>query len=208
VYVSGNIVGPPGTNTILSNQYSTSLVQQITGENGDEEGAIPNSWIRNSPMPASNNWPITVTATTSLDSTLLPLIGNSQHLDCNGNWVNHQDAQDARIIAQYKNGGSGGLWPNGVFYDGVYYLNSSAAPNLPSTCPSGNTCLPFPPIQSPWTDNPVTGFPVCTESQNDGIPDAYKTANGLSLTDPNLWKTIDPAVGYTYLEIYLDHLKP
>jgi hypothetical protein len=209
VYVSGNITGPPGTNTVQANQYATSMVQMITGENGNEEGAIPTSWIRNSPMPASNNWPIAITPATSLDSVLLPIVGNSQHLDCLGNWVNHQDAQDARIISQYQNGGSGGFWPNAVTYDGVYYLyNATYAPQLPKTCPSGQTCLPFPNLQSPWTDNPVTGFPVCTESQNDGIPDAWKTQYGLSTTNPNLWSMIDQAVGYTFLEVYLDHLKP
>jgi hypothetical protein len=44
----------------------------------------------------------------------------------------------------------------------------------------------------------------CVESLNDGIPDQWKTARGLSLTDAGLNARIDPTTGYTYLEDYLD----
>jgi hypothetical protein len=100
-----------------------------------------------------------------------PPPGNSQHVDCNGNWVSHRDSADSRVISQYKNRSSGGFRPNGVVDAGSF-----AIPN---------------PISN-WTDQPVTGFSVCTESLHDGIPDQWKSNQGLSTTDPNLYKTVAP----------------
>jgi pectate lyase len=43
----------------------------------------------------------------------------------------------------------------------------------------------------------------CTESLPDGIPDQWKTDQGLSLTDTTLWRRTAPN-GYTFLENYLN----
>jgi hypothetical protein len=40
---------------------------------------------------------------------MAPSWGNSLGLDCDSNWISHQDSQDARIIAQYQARGSGNL---------------------------------------------------------------------------------------------------
>jgi len=111
---------------------------------------------------------------------LIPIVGNSQHLDCTGNWVSHRDAADARAINQYKTGGKGGFWPNAMTQ-------------------AGATSIPDP--TSDYQDHPVTsGFQVCTESMHDGIPDQWKSKRGLSTTDPNLHKTKAPN-GYTWRTI-------
>jgi pectate lyase len=174
-YLSGNI--GPNLSDPSGNQYL--MASQIDGENGDETGSIPSAWIRSSPMSAPA-FPIKADPVGSLDDVLLGTIGNSQHLDCSGNWISHRDSADARIVNQYKTRGNGGYWPNGL---------TSADDSIPT--PS-----------SPWTDQPVTNFSACTESQHDGIPDQWKTAHGLSTTDPNLHKSTAPN-GYTYLENYL-----
>jgi len=181
VYVSGNIFGGAGTNSVNSDQYG-SLVAQITGENGDETGPIPGSWQRSGPMDASNAFPIVPDPADELDSILLGTIGNSQHLDCSGNWVSHRDAADSRIVQQYQNGGSGGFWPNGVTFTGQ---------------------ASFPQPNSNWQDNPVTNFTACTESLHDGIPDQWKAAKGLSTTDATLHQKVAPN-GYTWLENYIN----
>jgi len=181
VYVAGNIYGGHGANTVNSDQYG-QLVNQITGENGNETGPIPSTWARLSPMPASNIFPIVPDPAASLDAILLPTIGNSQHLDCNGNWVSHRDAADTRILAQYQSGGSGGYWPNGVTF-------------------TGQATIPQP--TADWQDAPVVNGPPCVESLRDGIPDQWKKNNKLSTTDSNLYKKIDKKTGYTYLEEYL-----
>ena len=115
-YMSGNIFGNAGDNTVNADQWG-ELAVTISGESAQTEdgGPVPSSWQRNSAMPASNNFPIVPDPATQLDSILLPTIGNSQHLDCNGNWVSHRDAADTahrravsirrkrRLLAQRRN---------------------------------------------------------------------------------------------------------
>jgi hypothetical protein len=177
VYLSGNI----GPNQSNPNGDQSVLANEIDGENGNEVGPLPSSWMRNGPM-SDPTFPIVADSASNLDGVLLPSVGNSQHVDCSGNWVSHRDSADSRVINQYKNQGSGGFWPNGVVDAGSF-----SVPN-----PTSN-----------WTDQPVTGFSACTESLHDGIPDQWKSNQGLSTTDPNLYKTIAPN-GYTYLENYLN----
>jgi len=183
-YVAGNICR--GDTSPAADQWGR-CTQQINGENGNEIGPVPVSWQRGTSQDAQYTFPITHDAASSLDSLLLPTAGNSQHLDCNGNWVSHRDQSDKRIITQYQTKGQGGFWPNGVTYAG-----------LPTT---PGFVLPTP--TSSWTDVPVTaGFQACQESQHDGIPDTWKTAKGYSTTDPNVRNQV-ASNGYTVLENYL-----
>ncbi len=176
VYLSGNI--GPNLSDPAGNQYL--MAAEIKGENGAEEGAVPSSWIRSSPMPAPA-FPISADPVANLDTVLLATVGNSQHLDCNGKWVSHRDSADQRIVTQYQTHAAGGYWPNGLTLT--------------------TTSLPTP--KSAWSDQPVTNFTACTESLHDGIPDQWKSSQGLSTTDPNLYKTTAPN-GYTYLENYMN----
>jgi hypothetical protein len=177
-YVSGNI--GHGRTTPNVDQIG-ELTYQITGENGNEiNGHLPSSWLRNSPLAASNAFPIIPDPATNLTNILAPTVGNSQHLDCVGTWMSHRDAADARIVSEVQNHGTGGFWPNGV---------------------AGGASIPVP--LPDWQDHPITGFPVCQQSMHDGISDEWKTAHGLSTTDPNLFNEIAPN-GYTYLENYLN----
>lgn len=192
VFVSGNIGGNFGANTVNSDQYG-QLVQQITGENGDETGPIPGAWERGSPMAASNSFPIVPDLAANLDTILLPTVGDSIHLDCNGNQVSHRNSVDQRIIKQYQTGGSGGYWPNGMTDTGL--INGQNGFTLPH--PTAN-----------WVDPVVSVGTACVESLHDGIPDQWKTLNHLSTTDPTLWKTPNQKNGYTYLENYLNGMTP
>jgi pectate lyase len=181
-YLSGNVA--MGDSSPASDQWKYAV--QVTGENGSEMGAMPTGWRRSSPL-ADGTYPISEDSTANLDNVMLPTIGNSQHLDCQGNWVSHRDAADTRIVNQYKNKSGGGFWPNGL--------------TSPITNQTSSSQLPTP--LSDWTDQPVTNFSACTESLHDGIPDQWKTLKGLSTTDPNLHKETAPN-GYTWLDNYLD----
>lgn len=238
-YLSGNIFGAFGDNTVNANQWG-DLGIAIAGEDATSENSVldpnnefclnsvanggaglpqfsgvpvPSSWQRTSPMAASNAFPIVPDSANQLDNIMLSTVGNSRHLTVDSTgasvWVTHRDAQDTRIINQYGSGGSGGFWPNGVTYAGIFYLrNATWAPNLPTSCPGGQTCLPFPDLQPNWQDvTPISGTP-CTSSLHDGICDAWKVKYGLSTTNVNLYKTIDPAVGLPYLEVFADGLVP
>jgi pectate lyase len=195
-YMSGNIWGPPGTNTVNANPWSLAVA--TNGENAQSETdpnppgglcpqatntpgiPVPSSWQRSSPM-SPGAFPIVADPAATLDTLLLPTVGASQHLDCNGNWFSHRDPQDKRILQQYQTGAAGGYWPNGVTFAGQ--------PTFPPPLPN-------------WTDTPVVNGTVCVESQHDGIPDQWKKANGYSTTDPNLHNQV-LASGYTILETYL-----
>jgi hypothetical protein len=44
------------------------------------------------------------------------------------------------------------------------------------------------------------------DSDNDGVPDAWETAHGMNPRDPRDTNAVDPASGYTKLELYLNDL--
>jgi hypothetical protein len=178
-FIEGN-VGPNQPDP-KGDQYL--MVSHITGENGRENGPIPDSWKRKTPLPATK-FPIVADPVDRLDSILLPTVGNSQQLDCDGGWVSRRDQADTRIIEQYKSKGPGGFWPNGITATGV-------------------AALPLPDPESNWKDKPIMTGTVCTESLHDGIPDQWKKRNGLSTTKKDLFKTLAPD-GYTILEHYLN----
>jgi len=60
-------------------------------------------------------------------------------------------------------------------------------------------------------ENEVGGWPAYAsgeppaDSAHDGIPDDWKKAHGLSLTNPNVSNVLN-AEGYTWLEVYLNSL--
>jgi pectate lyase len=85
-------------------QVSMTAQGAECGENCDpnSEGPWPSDWLRSTPLPAEQ-FPIVADDVSNLDNVLLPTVGNSQQLDCNGNWVNKRDTMDARIIGVYQN---------------------------------------------------------------------------------------------------------
>lgn len=100
-------------------------------------------------------------------------VGNSQTITCAGTFSSNRNSQDQRVIDQFLN-----------------FLNSNP------------TATPGDYYHGQHTDPFLSGS-LCTSSLGDGIADQWKTNNGLSTTDVNLWKTISPN-GYTYLENYLN----
>ena len=147
---------------------------------------IPGGWYRSTPQ-AAYTFPITQDSAENLDNILLPTIGNSQHLDCLGNFVNNRDSQDTRIISQYL-AATGGA-PIGTTNGGV---DSSPNYNGPTV---NNGANPSPTI-APGT--------ACVETLHDGIPDAWRSRYGISRAG----SAVDPATGYTTLEEYLDGIVP
>ncbi|MBV9888959.1 MAG: hypothetical protein JO119_20635 [Acidobacteria bacterium] len=179
VFVSGNI----GPNQYNPNGDQYAMVAHITGENGRENGQIPQQWKRYVPLPPTD-FPIAADPAANLDAILLPTVGNSQHLNCSGAWVAHRDDADNRIINQYKSQAPGGYWPNGI-------------------TASGREAMPIPSPTASWQDKPVVSGSACAESQHDGIPDEWKTQQHLKTTDRDLHNKV-AADGYTILEHYLD----
>ena len=69
-------------------------------DNGDIIGATPMEWRRDEPLPVAGR-PITVRHVDQLESHLLPILGASRRLDCEGNWVENRDEADARVVDEY-----------------------------------------------------------------------------------------------------------
>jgi hypothetical protein len=65
------------------------------GRPGSEQalpvGLMPSSWFRNTPL-SPEQFPIIADPVANLNTVLTPTVGNSQGLDCDGNWVGHRDA--------------------------------------------------------------------------------------------------------------------
>jgi pectate lyase len=70
-------------------------------ESGVRSVPAPIEWRRNAPLPPKGV-PITIRPVTDLENHLLPIVGASRRLDCEGNWVLTRDAADLRIIEQYR----------------------------------------------------------------------------------------------------------
>jgi hypothetical protein len=99
VYLLGN----KGPNQPNPSGDQWAMASKITGENGKEVGPVPLNWRRPIPLPAEE-FPITADDANNLENVLFPTVGDSQRLDCDGNWVTKRDAVDIRLITEYKNG--------------------------------------------------------------------------------------------------------
>ena len=127
LYLAGNLgwnqPDPFGDQWVMS--------RRVTGENGTESGEIPASWRRASPLPQTP-LPITVEPVDrikAVSGSILPTVGASRRLDCQGAWVANRDAVDSRLIAEYLAG------------DGLSspFKNEQEAGGLP-TITAGSAC--------------------------------------------------------------------
>ena len=110
LYVAGNkgrwyVTDPDGDNWpmvrhMVGGPHGTVTDTSINGH-------APVEWRRDNPLPSPHGIPIRVLHADDLERALLPWVGASRRLDCEGNWVANRDLQDERVIEQYfSNGGS------------------------------------------------------------------------------------------------------
>jgi pectate lyase len=109
LYLANNLGTHNSSVTTVPNDGGQKAMTSQGWEGGDRGGDIPNSWFRSSPLQ-SETFPINADSVTDLENVMLNIVGNSQHLDCSGNFVGNRDSQDARVINQYKSGGSGNFF--------------------------------------------------------------------------------------------------
>lgn len=97
----------PVTN-VVNDSGQKSLTSQGT-EAGDLNSAMPSSWFRSTPNP-TEQFPIVAEPVTNIDNSVLPEVGQSHRLDCNGNMVSNRNIEDQRIISTYQAKGVGQLY--------------------------------------------------------------------------------------------------
>jgi pectate lyase len=97
------LIGNRGPNQPNPSGDQWAMARKITGENGKEVGPVPTTWRRAFPLPVED-FPIVADDTNNLENVVFAAVGDSQRLDCNGNWVLNRDAVDTRLISEYKSG--------------------------------------------------------------------------------------------------------
>jgi pectate lyase len=97
------LLGNKGPNQQNPKGDQWAMTNRITGENGKEIGPIPPQWRRPIPLPPED-FPISTDDVNNLESPVFAAVGDSQRVDCNGNWVPRRDAVDTRLIAEYHEG--------------------------------------------------------------------------------------------------------
>jgi hypothetical protein len=137
-------------------------------------------WIRRitlAHLVSSREQSTAITQYNAFEGSLLAIlstVGNSQRLDCNGNWVNKRDAHDARVIADFK-AGTGKLISSPSEVGGYLTID----PGTP-----------------------------CKDADNDGMPDAWESANGLNPGSASDALSDADGDGYTNLEEFLNGTNP
>lgn len=149
--------------------------QVSNSNNGPETGPVPTSWRRSTPLPNTTH-PIVADPVANLEAIVLPIVGASRRLDCNGNWVGNRDTNDAKMITQYQ-------------------TNTGPSAFPPRAVGAENQYGGFPVI--------AAGTP-CQDTDHDGMPDQWETLKRLNPNNPADRNTVAPAnSGYTNLEVYL-----
>lgn len=98
IYLSGNI--GPNQSDAAGDQWL--MARQICcSDNGSEVGDIPAAWRRASPLP-NTTYPIASEPVANLDTTILPTVGASRRLACDGSWAAARDSVDTRLVNQYQ----------------------------------------------------------------------------------------------------------
>lgn len=105
LYVAGNkgrfyVTNPDADNWPMVRRLTT-------GPHGSEGGVAPTEWRRHTPLPPPHGIPISIVHANDVEDLLLPWVGASRRLDCEGNWVLNRDSQDKRVIAEYFANGGG-----------------------------------------------------------------------------------------------------
>ena len=102
-YVSGNRgmisgMSPEKDNWPFTREIGSNWNSGVIGN------PAPMEWRRTEPLRPAG-FPIAIRHVDELEDHLLPIVGASRRLDCEGNWVPARDAVDERLVEQYRRDG-------------------------------------------------------------------------------------------------------
>ncbi|RKP55158.1 hypothetical protein D7Z26_08020 [Cohnella endophytica] len=170
IYLSGNV----GWNQTNPSGNQWLLTSKIAWENEPETGAaIPASWKRTTPLP-NTTYPIAAEPVGNIEDSILPTVGASQRISCDGAWVPARDSVDTRLINQYQTN------------TGINFIitNESQVGGYPT----------------------IAGGTPCTDTDNDGMPDAWEISNFGNLNQTSNGDFNND--GYTNLEKFMNGMLP
>ncbi|MGZ3746419.1 MAG: hypothetical protein ACXWRE_03650 [Pseudobdellovibrionaceae bacterium] len=97
IFLAGNMgwsqPNPSGDQSLLANK--------VIAYNGDDAGPLPSLWTRLTAL-TNTPYPIIAESVNNLEQSLLPHVGASRRLACDGSWVANRDSVDIRLINQYQ----------------------------------------------------------------------------------------------------------
>jgi pectate lyase len=166
IYVQGNI----GWNQSDPTGDPWRMTTMETREDGVDNGAIPDSYLRSGPLP-SGFAPIAADPANTLEGLLLPTVGASQRLDCSGRWIDNRDSVDARLVDEYQSN-------HGTSVQIKHHDDIGGFPTL-------------------------AGGSACTDTDRDGMPNAYELSHGLKYYDASDANLDSNGNGITNIEEYL-----
>ncbi len=133
LYVAGNRGLQSGMNPGEDNWLYTREAGPTA--NSGVIGPTPLGWRRHEPLP-DTPIPITVRHVDEIEAHILPIVGASKRLDCQGNWVPNRDSADERVVEEYLNN-QGTLTESGQGEE-VYGGYPALAPGTPCKDSSGD----------------------------------------------------------------------
>jgi len=83
------------------NQWVMVYESPFTNAWGTSLTPAPTSWQRTTPLPKTT-YPVIAEPVGGLEANMLPTVGASQRLACDGSWVSARDSVDTRLINQYQ----------------------------------------------------------------------------------------------------------
>jgi hypothetical protein len=127
--VSASMPGPPSL-YLSGNNGPNGSDWQLTGEVRSEGGCevtspVESSWRRSSAL-ADPTFPIVADASSTLDSVLIGLVGNSRYVSCDGTWTSRRGTEDAAMIHEYQTKATGSLWTAPSGYQTAPVANGTA----------------------------------------------------------------------------------
>ena len=161
-YMSGNVCDQGADWTCAA---------QVTSEGGAETGPVPASWQRPTPLAPEPN-PIVADPVTGLEAKILATVGNSQSVDCSGNFYLRRNSVDQMVIGSYPNG------------NGFLFSQNVAMP----TIPAATACPEDPVTHVPTAYLAARGIPTGTNPWTIWPGDTYSIletyVNGASAVPP------------------------
>jgi hypothetical protein len=178
IYMSGN-VSPPNFSTSEADNWAMYRVHY-------KEEPLPDNFRRDQPLPDSAI-PVTIQLAYEAYNSVTTDVGANARLDCLGNWISNSDAVDTRLLANVINGTPQRGVPEPRFEDDPEYYGTHIT--------NENQVGGYAPI--------APGSP-CTDTDHDGMPDAWEIATGILNPQVEDSSGYDLDSNYTNLEVYLN----